>query len=558
MGKGIKTRNIAEKGIKAIDKAAVASERMKEAYIRTRDNADHSLYAAESSPGEYASDRLSSGVDSVTHEAIHQFDKQGRKGIKTTKENISKVKENIQKRKAAAEQPKKQAKKQAARKTRQTADKISEPVRTLRQERGAVKTLDRGKKSIKTVDRGRKTIKQASATAKGTVKTASKSIKTAEKTAKASIKTTQQAAKAAQRTAQATARATKALIAAIAAGGWIAVLVIVIICLIGLLIGSCFGIFFSGEDSGSGYTMQNVVQEINDDYQQQIDTTKANLSHDVLEMSGSRAVWPEVLAVYAVKTTTDSDNPQEVATIDDSKKAILTDIFWEMNQISSRTETRTETVITETDDGNGNIVETETTVTQTYLYITVSHKTAEEMAAQYGFDEEQKEQLAELLAEENRSLWSAVLYGIYTEDGAIVSVALSQVGNVGGEPYWSWYGFSGRVEWCACFVSWCANECGYIDTGVIPKYAGCVNGVQWFKDRGQWMDGSAEPAPGMIIFFDWDDENGQDGLSDHTGIVEKVENGRVYTIEGNSGDSVRQNSYPVGHYEVLGYGCPDF
>ena len=593
MGKGIKTR-VAEKGIKSIDKAAVASERMTEAYIRTRDKADHSLYAEESSPGEYASDRLSSGVDSVTHEVIHQFDKQGRKGIKTTKENISKVKENIQKRKAAAEQPKKQAEKQAARKTRQAADKISEPVRTLRQERGAVKTLDRGKKSIKTVDRGRKTIKQASSTAKGTVKTASKSIKTAEKTAKASIKTTQQAAKAAQRTTQATARAakatahaaraaaraavaaakvaakatiaavkaiiaaTKALIAAIAAGGWIAVLVIVIICLIGLLIGSCFGIFFSGEDSGSGYTMQNVVQEINDDYQQQIDTTKANLSHDVLEMSGSRAVWPEVLAVYAVKTTTDPDNPQEVATMDDSKKAILTDIFWEMNQISSRTETRTETVITETDDGNGNIVETETTVTQTYLYITVSHKTAEEMAAQYGFDEEQKEQLAELLDEENRSLWSAVLYGIYTEDGAIVSVALSQVGNVGGEPYWSWYGFSSRVEWCACFVSWCANECGYIDTGVIPKYAGCVNGVQWFKDRGQWMDGSAEPAPGMIIFFDWNDENGQDGLSDHTGIVEKVENGRVYTIEGNSGDSVRQNSYPVGHYEVLGYGCPDF
>lgn len=599
MGKGIKTRVSEKKGIKAIDKAAVASERMKEAYIRTKDKADHSLYAEESTPGEYASDRLSAGVDNVTHGAVHQFDKQGRKGVQTTKENISKVKEKIQKRKAAAEQPKKQAEKRAARQAsqragHQAADRISEPVRTLRQERGAVKTLDRGKKGIKTVDRGRKTVKQASSTVKGTIKTASKSIKTAEKTAKASIKTTQQAAKAAQRTAQATARAaraaahatraaakaavtaakvaakatiaavkaiiaaTKALIAAIAAGGWIAVLVIVIICLIGLLIGSCFGIFFSGEDSGSGYTMQNVVQEINDDYQQQIDTTKANLSYDVLEMSGSRAVWPEVLAVYAVKTTTDPDNPQEVATMDDGKKAILTDIFWEMNQISSRAETRTETVITETDDGHGNIVETETTVTQTYLYITVSHKTAEEMAAQYGFNEEQKEQLAELLAEENRSLWSAVLYGIYTEDGAIVSVALSQVGNVGGEPYWSWYGFSGRVEWCACFVSWCANECGYIDTGIIPKYAGCVNGVQWFKDRGQWLDGSAEPAPGMIIFFDWNDENGQDGLSDHTGIVEKVENGRVYTIEGNSGDSVRQNSYPVGHYEVLGYGCPDF
>ena len=148
MGKGIKTR-VAEKGIKAIDKAAVASERMKEAYIRTRDKADHSLYAAESSPGEYASDRFSAGVDNVAHEAVHQFDKQGRKGVQTTKENISKVKENIQKRKAAAEQPKKQAEKQAARKIRQAADKISEPVRTLRQERGAVKTLDRGKKGIK-------------------------------------------------------------------------------------------------------------------------------------------------------------------------------------------------------------------------------------------------------------------------------------------------------------------------------------------------------------------------------------------------------------------------
>ena len=598
MGKGIKTR-VAEKGIKAIDKAAVASERMKEAYIRTKDKADHSLYAEENSPSEYASDRFSAGVDNVVHEAVHQFDKQGRKGVQTTRENISKVKEKIQKRKAAAEQPKKQAARQAGQSTtrwsgRQAADTVSEPAKAVRQERGAIKTLDRGKKGIKTVDRGRKTIKQASSTAKGTIKATSKSIKTAEKTAKASIKTSQQAAKAAQRTAQATARAaraaihaaraaaiatahaikaaakataaavkaiiaaTKALIAAIAAGGWIVVLIIVVICLIGMIIGSCFGIFFSGEDSGTGQTMQTAVQEINTDYQENLDEIKASHSYDVLEMSGSRAVWPEVLAVYAVKTTTDPDNPQEVATIDDSKKAILTDIFWEMNQISSRTETRTETVITETDDGNGNIVETETTVTQTYLYITVSHKTAEEMAAQYGFDEEQKEQLAELLAEENRSLWSAVLYGIYTEDEAIVSVALSQVGNVGGEPYWSWYGFSSRVEWCACFVSWCANECGYIDTGVIPKYAGCVNGVQWFKDRGQWMDGSAEPAPGMIIFFDWDDENGQDGLSDHTGIVEKVENGRVYTIEGNSGDSVRQNSYPVGYYEVLGYGCPDF
>ena len=172
-----------------------------------------------------------------------------------------------------------------------------------------------------------------------------------------------------------------------------------------------------------------------------------------------------------------------------------------------------------------------------------------------------KEYLAELLQEENNSLWSAVLYGIGYSDDQIVTVALSQVGNVGGEPYWSWYGFNSRVEWCACFVSWCANECGYIDAGIIPKYAGCVNGVQWFKDRGQWIDGSLEPMAGMIIFFDWDNKGSsgpQDGLSDHTGIVEKVENGIVYTVEGNSGDSCRINQYAVGHYEILGYGAPQY
>ena len=157
-------------------------------------------------------------------------------------------------------------------------------------------------------------------------------------------------------------------------------------------------------------------------------------------------------------------------------------------------------------------------------------------------------------------MWAAVLYGIYGVDDQIVAVALSQVGNVGGEPYWSWYGFGSRVEWCACFVSWCANECGYIDTGVIPKFAGCVNGVQWFRERGQWADNDIEPAPGMIIFFDWDNKGSsgpQDGESDHVGIVQKVENGVVYTIEGNSGDSCRVNQYPVGYYEILGYGVPN-
>ena len=280
---------------------------------------------------------------------------------------------------------------------------------------------------------------------------------------------------------------TKALIAAIAAGGWVAVVVILVICLIGMLVGSVFGIFFAGEDSGNGMTMQTVVREINTEYDTRLDEIKSDTAYDVLEMSGSRAVWKEVLAVYSVKTTTDPDNPQEVATMDDNKKQLLTDIFWEMNEISSRTESKTETVITETDDGHGNIVQTETTQTRTYLYITVSHKTAEEMADQYGFDDEQRQMLSELLADENNSLWSQVLYGISAGDGEIVTVALSQVGNVGGQPYWSWYGFNSRVEWCACFVSWCANECGYIENGIIPKFAAAYKALSGLRkeDNGR-------------------------------------------------------------------------
>ena len=200
-----------------------------------------------------------------------------------------------------------------------------------------------------------------------------------------------------------------------------------------------------------------------------------------------------------------------------------------MNDISYRTKTDTETEIIESDDGHGNILEERKEVTKTTLYITVSHKTADQMSDQYRFNADQDEQLDELLNVDN-SMWLAVLYGVYGSDDMIVQVALSQIGNVGGEPYWSWYGFGSRVEWCACFVSWCADQCGYIDTGVIPKYAGCDNGMDWFKERGQWADNSVEPSPGMIIFFDWDERGSsgeQDGSADHTGIVERVEDGIV-------------------------------
>lgn len=137
---------------------------------------------------------------------------------------------------------------------------------------------------------------------------------------------------------------------------------------------------------------------------------------------------------------------------------------------------------------------------------------------------------------------------------AIVEVALTQIGNQGGQPYWSWYGFDSRVEWCACFVSWCADQCGYIESGLVPKFAGCVDGANWFKSNGKWQNRTYEPKAGDIIFFDWEG----DGTTDHVGIVEKCENGTVYTVEGNSGDACKQRQYAVGSSNIYGYGIPAY
>ena len=132
----------------------------------------------------------------------------------------------------------------------------------------------------------------------------------------------------------------------------------------------------------------------------------------------------------------------------------------------------------------------------------------------------------------------------------IVSVAMGQLGNSGGQKFWNWYGFDSRVEWCACFVSWCADKSGLIASGNVPKFSLCSDGVSWFQGKNKWQSGGTTPTAGMIIFFDWDhDEN-----SDHVGIVEKCEGGRVYTVEGNSSDQVRQRNYAMDYASIMGYG----
>ena len=130
----------------------------------------------------------------------------------------------------------------------------------------------------------------------------------------------------------------------------------------------------------------------------------------------------------------------------------------------------------------------------------------------------------------------------------LVELAKRQVGNVGGQPYWSWYGFNSRVEWCACFVSWCYGQMGLSE----PRFAGCQSqGVPWFQSHGQWgARGYDNLAPGDAIFFDWD----LDGRADHVGIVIGTDGSRVYTVEGNSGDACKIRSYDVNYECIKGYG----
>ena len=368
----------------------------------------------------------------------------------------------------------------------------------------------------------------------------SKPVRTVEKKASQTV----------ARTAKSAVAKSQTLISALMAGGSTMSLVIVIICLIGLLAGSCYGIFFSGEDTGNGMSMQTAIKQVNKEYNTKIEKIKSGTKYDRIELANAYPNWPEVLAVYAVKTSAETD----VITVNDEKVETLREVFWVMNKITSKTETKKATVATETADKNGNIVVKEDTKTLKFLYITVKHKTADEMSAKYGFTEEQKCQLNELLSEENSGLWSSVLYGIGKSSDVIVKVALTQIGNVGGQPYWSWYGFGSRVEWCACFVSWCANESGYIDEGVIPKFAGCSGGVQWFRDRKQWQPRTYTPKAGDIIFFDWE----HDGGADHVGIVQSVSDGYVHTIEGNSGNACRQRQYSLNSADIFGYGIPAY
>lgn len=584
----IKTRDAVKGTIKTIDKAAIASERMKSAYAKTRDKAEQGYYAEEGSATEYASDKVSYAADRIKDEGIHQFNKHGQKSVQTTKENIVKAKDKIANFKTkramkAAEQKQAQAASEqvgsAARQGTTSRSVVSDvPAQTIRTKRQAEKTIKQSARStgktVKTAAKGtvksaEKGVKTAQATSKAAIKTTDASVKTAQTTAKASAKATQRAAQAAKVTAKATAEATKAavkatisavktiiagtkaLISAIIAGGWIAVVIILIV----VLFGCAVSLFGGGSDSNS-YTPVSAEVEAYEPliqkYAKQFDIPEyvELIKAVMMQESGGRGLDP----MQAAEGSFNTRYPHEPNGIKDPEYSIECGVQeLKAALISAEVENpidmeHIKLALQGYNFGNGYISWAKNNYGGYSYANAVEFSTMQ--AQRLGWDSYGDTQyVAHVLR--------YYPYGRAFTSGsskAIVEVALTQLGNEGGQPYWSWYGFEGRVEWCACFVSWCADQCGYIESGLIPKFAGCVDGSNWFKGNGQWQDRSYEPQAGDIIFFDWEG----DGETDHVGIVEKCENGVVYTVEGNSGDACRQRSYPVGSSVIYGYGLPAY
>ena len=588
----IKTRDAVKGTIKTIDKAAIASERMKSAYVGIKEKAEQGYYADENSATEYATDRISFAADRVKDEGIHQFNKQGQKVVKTTQDNIGKAKDKITDFKQsravkAAEQKAAQnmseqhglqirhgaASRSAAPDVSQTAK--SQLIKTRQQGQKMIKTTARNaekavkvtaKGTVKTTEKG---IKTAQATSKAAIKTTETSVKTAQAAAKASVKTAQKAAQVAKATAKATAEATKAtvratiaavkaiiagtkaLISALIAGGWIAVVIILIVVLLG-----CAVSLFGGGSGSNAYTpvsaeveaYEPLIQKYAKQYgiPEYVELIKAVM----MQESGGRGLDP----MQAAEGSFNTRYPHEPNGIQDPEYSIQCGVQeLKAALISAEVENpidmeRIKLALQGYNFGNGYISWAKTNYGGYSYANAVEFSTIQ--AQRLGWEKYGDIQYP-------AHVLRYYPYGRgFTSGGnqAIVEVALTQLGNEGGQPYWSWYGFEGRVEWCACFVSWCADQCGYIESGIIPKFAGCVDGANWFKGNGQWQDRNYEPQAGNIIFFDWEG----DGETDHVGIVEKCENGVVYTVEGNSGDACRQNQYTVGSSSIYGYGVPAY
>ena len=587
----IKTRDAVKGTIKAIDKSAVAAQSMKDTLVKAKEKAEHSTRAKESSPEEYAADRITGSADTAVYGGVQLAKKAARKG----KAAISEVKSNLEERKAA--QPREQARAAAKKEPYELPSGPSPPephtalmfqpepsgtrIKTREHSPASIRTREREKKSIKlspysakdasvSPDGGARSIKtiehhsqtaitvssqnaqMTRSAAKTPAQTAQKTVQASQKAARETIQATKRAAETAAKAARAAIAETKAMISALTAGGGIAVFVILVVVLLGVAVA-----LFGRRSSTSSYTPVSAEVEaytqIITIYAQQhgipeyVELIKAVM----MQESGGQGGDPMQCSESGYNTR----YPHYPNAITDPEYSIdvgvqtLADVLRMAGAESPIDLDRVSLALQGYNYGPGYIS------WALANYGGYSEMNAIEfsniMAAQYGWSGYGDK------AYVSHVLRYYPLGRIFFGEGnqAIVEVAQSQIGNEGGLIYCEWYGYPYRVAWCAIFVSWCADQCGFLDTGVLPRMEGVRPYVDWFRERGQWQDRSYEPMAGDIIFLDWE----SDGLADHVGIVERVEGGVIYTVEGNADDRcIDENHYYLGSAPVYGFGLPAY
>ena len=371
-------------------------------------------------PANHAGEQMLSGIETTVKRGAELTYQGGKKLAQTT---IRRIKEKREISRSLSEA--KNAGGSTVETVKNTASKIRTKNTSVKSIKGkpqkAVKNASRSMKSIKQSTKG---IKTAQRTAKTTQQTAKAAAKATQKTVQAAKATAKSAATGAKAAVKATIATVKGLISAIAAGGWVAVLIILLICLIAMVSGSCFGLFFSSDPTGTGTSVTQAVSTLNEEYMVHMQEIEAATPHDRQEITSNDGVlsinWEDILAVFSAKVTGAEDGVQ-VASLDDAQLDELRNIMWEMNAISSGTRTeKREVEITEVDENGKEITRTET-VPETILEISITHKTPEEMARQYNFNFRQNEYLSLMSEPENKNLWAELLGGFVGGGGEIMN-----------------------------------------------------------------------------------------------------------------------------------------
>lgn len=295
--------------------------------------------------------------------------------------------------------------------------------KTIKGRQPAAKPKDNVAKAIKQGEKGIKGIRQNAANTQKAAKTAQQITQRMQAAAKATLRGIRAAAHAMMAAFKAAVAAAQSLAAAILAGGWVAVVIILLICLIALVMGSSYGIFFGVESTGSGTSVSQAVRNLNQEYADYLQQISESVSHDRQEMTsndGSLSInWQGVLAVFSAKVSGASDGEQ-VASLTDAQVDILRDILWEMNDVDYSTHTESHEVEVTTTNDDGEEETTTETVTETVLTITITHKTAAEMAVAYHFNSRQNEYLALMMQPDNQNLWAQLLGGLVSGGGQII------------------------------------------------------------------------------------------------------------------------------------------